>query len=117
MFFENKFRPSPVYPSGHLTVKIILSAREKSTFVEVESYKFRWYFKANNLTKADGGRATNYEIGFERVVMMFRILSVSLSWAVGLTQWIVYLHIFIFWQMQLYMSWYIISFFGFIFAS
>ena len=35
------------------------------------------------------------------------------SWAVGLTYWIVYLHFF----MQLYISWYIISFFGFIFTS
>ena len=33
------------------------------------------------------------------------------SWTVGLTQWIVYLHFIIFWHMQLYMSWYIISFF------
>ena len=32
------------------------------------------------------------------------------SWAVGLTYWIVYLHCFVFWHMQLYMSWYIISF-------
>ena len=32
------------------------------------------------------------------------------SWAVGLTYWIVYLHFFVFWNMQLYMSWYIISF-------
>ena len=32
------------------------------------------------------------------------------SWAVGLTYWIVYLHFFVFWHMQLYMSWYIISF-------
>ena len=33
------------------------------------------------------------------------------SWAVGLTYWIVYLHIcFVFWHMQLYTSWYIISF-------
>ena len=40
------------------------------------------------------------------------------SWAVGLTLWIVYLHFFfVFWHMQLYMSWYIISFFGFIFTS
>ena len=40
------------------------------------------------------------------------------SWAVGLTYWIVYLHFFfVFWHMQLYMSWYIISFFGFIFTS
>ena len=32
------------------------------------------------------------------------------SWAVGLTYWIVYLHFFfVFWHMQLYMSWYIIS--------
>ena len=30
------------------------------------------------------------------------------SWAVGLTYWIVYLHFFVFWHMQLYMSWYII---------
>ena len=33
----------------------------------------------------------------------------NISWAVGLTYWIVYLH-FLFWLMQLYMSWYIISF-------
>ena len=39
------------------------------------------------------------------------------SWAVGLTYWIVYLHFFVFWHMQLYMSWYIIPFFGFIFHS
>ena len=39
------------------------------------------------------------------------------SWAVGLIQWIVYLHFFLFWHMQLYMSWYIMSFFGFIFTS
>ena len=39
------------------------------------------------------------------------------SWAVGLTYWIVYLHFFVFWHMQLYMSWYILSFFGFIFTS
>ena len=32
------------------------------------------------------------------------------SWAVGLTNWIVYLHFFVFWHMQLYLSWYIISF-------
>ena len=38
-------------------------------------------------------------------------------WAVGLTYWIVYLHFFVFWHMQLYMSWCIISFFGFIFTS
>ena len=34
------------------------------------------------------------------------------SWAVGLTYWIVYLNCFVFWHMQLYMSWYIISLFG-----
>ena len=39
------------------------------------------------------------------------------SWAVGLTYWIIYLHFFVFWHMQLYMSWYIISLFGFIFTS
>ena len=39
------------------------------------------------------------------------------SWAVCLTYWIVYHHVFVFWHMQLYMSWYIISFFGFIFTS
>ena len=39
------------------------------------------------------------------------------SWAVGLTYWIVYHHFFVLWHMQLYMSWYIISFFGFIFTS
>ena len=33
------------------------------------------------------------------------------SWAVGLTYWIVYLHFFVFWHMQLYMSRYIIPFF------
>ena len=38
-------------------------------------------------------------------------------WAVGLTYWIVYLNFFLFWHMQLYMSWYIISFFGFIFLN
>ena len=38
------------------------------------------------------------------------------SWAVGLTYWLVYLF-FVFWHMQLYMSWYIISFFGFICTS
>ena len=32
------------------------------------------------------------------------------SWAVSLTYWIVYLHFFLFWHMQLYMFWYIISF-------
>ena len=32
------------------------------------------------------------------------------SWAVGLTYWIVYLHLFVFRHMQLYKSWYIISF-------
>ena len=31
------------------------------------------------------------------------------SWAVGLTYWIVYLQFFVFWHMELYMSWYIIS--------
>ena len=39
------------------------------------------------------------------------------SWAVGLTYWIVYLHCVAFWHMQIYMSWHIISFFGFIFTS
>ena len=39
------------------------------------------------------------------------------SWAVSLTYWIVYLHVSVFWHMQLYMSWYIISLFGFIFTS
>ena len=40
------------------------------------------------------------------------------SSAVGLTQWIVYLNFFfVFWNMQLYMSWYIIIIFGFIFSS
>ena len=39
------------------------------------------------------------------------------SWAVGLTYWIVYLHLSVFWHMQSYMSWYVISFFGFIFTS
>ena len=32
------------------------------------------------------------------------------NWAVGLTYKIVYIHFFVFWHMQLYMSWYIISF-------
>ena len=32
------------------------------------------------------------------------------TWAVGLTYWIVYLNLFVFWHRQLYMSWYIISF-------
>ena len=32
------------------------------------------------------------------------------SWTVGLTYWIVYLHFFVFWHMNLYLSWYIISF-------
>ena len=32
------------------------------------------------------------------------------SWTVGLTYWIVYLHFFFFWHMQLHMSWCIISF-------
>ena len=32
------------------------------------------------------------------------------NWPVGLTYWMVYLHFFVFWHMQLYMSWYIISF-------
>ena len=34
---------------------------------------------------------------------------VNTSWAVGLTYWIVY-HFFVFWHLQAYMSWYIISF-------
>ena len=34
----------------------------------------------------------------------------NISWAVGSTYWTVYLHFFVFWHMQLYMSWYIISF-------
>ena len=39
-----------------------------------------------------------------------RILNTSLD--VGLTYWIVYLHFFfVFWHMQLFMSWYTISFF------
>ena len=33
------------------------------------------------------------------------------SWAVGWTYWIVYLHFFVFWHMQLYMSRYFVSFF------
>ena len=33
------------------------------------------------------------------------------SWVVGLTYWIMYNFCFVFWHMQLYMSWYIISFF------
>ena len=32
------------------------------------------------------------------------------SWGVSLTYWIVYLHFLVFWHMQLYVSWYIISF-------
>ena len=48
----------------------------------------------------------------------FGNLFLNNSWAVILTKWIVYLHFFsVFWHMQLYMSWYIISFFGFIFIS
>ena len=39
------------------------------------------------------------------------------SWAVGLIKWIIYLNLFVFWHMQLYMSWYIRSFFGFTFLS
>ena len=39
------------------------------------------------------------------------------SWAVRLTYWIVYLHFLVFWHMQLYIFWYILSFFGFIFTS
>ena len=39
------------------------------------------------------------------------------SWAVGLTYWIMNLIFFVFWHMQLYMSWYIISFFGFTFLN
>ena len=39
------------------------------------------------------------------------------SWAVGLTYWIVYLHFYLFRHLQLYMSWYIISLFGFVFTS
>ena len=37
------------------------------------------------------------------------------SWAVGLTLWIINLIFFVFRHMQLYMSWYIRSFFGFTF--
>ena len=33
------------------------------------------------------------------------------SWVVGLSYWIMYHFCFVFWHMQLYMSWYIISFF------
>ena len=39
------------------------------------------------------------------------------SWAVGLTYWIVYLHFSYFDICKLYLSWYITSFFGFIFTS
>ena len=39
------------------------------------------------------------------------------SWAVGLTWWILNLIFFVFWHMQLYMSWYIRSFFGFTFLN
>ena len=38
-------------------------------------------------------------------------------WAVGLTKWMIYLNFFVFWHMQLYMSWYIRSFFGFTFLN
>ena len=38
------------------------------------------------------------------------------NWAVGLTLWIAYIP-FLFWHMHLYMSWYIVSCFGFIFTS
>ena len=39
------------------------------------------------------------------------------SWAVGLTKWTMNLIFFVFWHMQLYMSWYIRSFFGFTFLN
>ena len=39
------------------------------------------------------------------------------SWAVGLTLWIINLFLCVFWHMQLYMSWYIRSFFGFTFLN
>ena len=39
------------------------------------------------------------------------------SWAVGLTWCIMNLIFFVFWHMQLYMSWYIRSFFGFTFLN
>ena len=39
------------------------------------------------------------------------------SWAVGLTYWIINLFLCVFWNMQLYMSWYIRSFFGFTFLN
>ena len=39
------------------------------------------------------------------------------SWAVGLTYWKAYLHFFVFWHVQSYMSWYIMSLFAFIFTS
>ena len=51
------------------------------------------------------------------LVHLLEIDFLNIDWAVGLTYWIVYLHFFVLWQMQLYMSWYIISFFGFIFTS
>ena len=34
----------------------------------------------------------------------------NISWAVGLTYWVVYLHLYVFGHIQLYISWYIISF-------
>ena len=39
------------------------------------------------------------------------------SWAVGLTLWIINLIFVVFWHMQLYMSWYIRSFFSFTFLN
>ena len=39
------------------------------------------------------------------------------SWAVGLTYWIVYIYFFLYFDVYNYMSWYIISLFGFIFTS
>ena len=41
----------------------------------------------------------------------FRNWFLNTSWAAGLTDWIAYIFFFfVFWNMQLYMSWYIISF-------
>ena len=39
------------------------------------------------------------------------------SWAVDLTYWTINQYFFVFWHMQLYMSWYIRSFFGFTFLN
>ena len=47
----------------------------------------------------------------------FQALQLIVLLSYGLTYWIVYLHVFVFWHMQFYISWYIISFFGFDFTS